>query len=110
MRPAYRYSLAALLVVSVFGAVALGLSASNPRRPPPGPGPLAPPGAERRLPKVKAPARPSEAVPEVLDELQVDEAHELGPDEAARRREVREQLIRARSGQGVEAGAGEPPR
>lgn len=99
MRPAYRFSLAALVVVAVIGAAAL-LSATGRRAPPPGPGALAAPGAEHRPARAKASTAANPAVPEVLDGLQADEAHELGAQEAERRRRVREQLIRARSGAG----------
>ena len=90
VRPAYRYTLAAL--VATLAAVAVGAWLGT--RPPP--------------PRVEVRERPATELPDVpsavgadererlLDRLEAKEAEELGPDEAADRRRRRERMLELR--------------
>lgn len=111
MRPAYRFALVAALSV---GATALGWwfltqptqPVADRARPDPASLPAAERlEAERRAAEGEAATAADGGAPvghvptrdEVLDEIQRAEDQELGPDEAARRRRLREQMLDARA-------------
>lgn len=92
MRPAYRIAIAAAVLLVGVIAVLVTAGTAEPPRPRPSPAltePLTAREGEDRIPS----AEQREAL---LDELQDREATEIGPAEAARRRNYREQLLKQR--------------
>ena len=91
MRPSHRLAIAAAALIA--GVVLVFASVRDPA-PPAGPAPK----PIRALDPVepRADAEPDEDQERVLDQLEDREAEQLGEDEAARRRNYREQLLRQR--------------